>query len=315
MASNSRRKSDSSARSSGRRKVVISAGDTSRVRKAEAKVKVQEKHPAPRSTSSSGRPAGRRVADAKRSDRERRIRARRRMLLLRLIVAGAILTLLVASVIAIYRSSWFSIDTIEIVGAQRLSAETVREIAAVRPDATLLRFPVSEVTERLESDPRIATAIVTRDFPDTVRIRVEERIPFLLIDDGSESFWSVDSGGFVIEQLTPDASSTVMVVRDVAGLDPQPGNKTLSETVLNAIAVWEGISEELRSRVRVISAPDIDKTALITTDDVTIFIGSAEDISKKDIVVRSILEERSGTVVSINVRTVDRPTWRDLEEE
>lgn len=237
------------------------------------------------------------------------------MLVLRSMVVAVILMALVASVIAVYRSTWFSIETIEIVGAQRLSAETVREIAAVPPGATLLRFPAREVTERLESDPRIAEAVVTRDFPDTARIRVRERVPFLLIDDGSESFWSVDSAGFVIEQLTPDASSTVMVVRDVAGLDPQPGSKTLSETVLNAIAVWEGISEELRARVRVISAPDIDKTALITTDDVTVFIGSAEDINKKDIVVRSILEERSGSVVSINVRTVDRPTWRDLQEE
>jgi cell division protein FtsQ len=136
-----------------------------------------------------------------------------------------------------------------------------------------------------------------------------------LVDAGGVSLWLIDASGVILEQHTPDATLTVTVVRDVEGLDPIPGRKTLSEPLLNAIDVLEGLSPELRSMVRAISAPSIDKTSLITHEDIEIFIGSVDDLDKKDRVARQILEEQAGDVVYINVRTVDRPTWRGLGDE
>ncbi|MBU4555302.1 MAG: hypothetical protein KJ747_00320, partial [Actinobacteria bacterium] len=83
----------------------------------------------------------------------------------------------------------------------------------------------------------------------------------------------------------------------------------------NALRVWKALSSELRAKTRTISAPSVDKTALMTTDDIAIFMGSSEDIERKDLVARRILEEQAGKVVSINVRTVDRPTWRGVDTE
>lgn len=222
---------------------------------------------------------------------------------------------MVAGIVSIYRSDVFLVEQVEVAGNQHLTADEVQSIAAMPEGATLLRFPGTLMKERLEADPWIESATVTRDFPDTLAIRVVERIPVALVDRGDATFWLVDGDGYMITESAPDTETAMIVIRDVTGLDPQPGMRTLSEPLLNALAVWAGMSDELRTRVRAISAASIDKTALITTDDIEIFVGSAEDMETKDAVARRILEEEAGKVVYINVRTVDRPTWRGVEGE
>jgi len=256
-----------------------------------------------------------RVATNKREERERRLRAQRRRFYLRVGFAAVILAALIGSGVSVYRSDVFAVEQIAVVGAQHLTVEHVREVAAVPDRATLLRLPSEEVKARLEADPWIAAATVSRDFPDTVRLDVVERVPVALVDKGDATFWLVDSSGYMIEQSAPATETALVVIRDIPGLDPRAGERTLSEPLLNALAVWEGLGEELRGRVRAISAGSIDKTALITSDDIEIFVGSADDIDRKDAVARRILEEQAGAVVYINVRSVERPTWRGLGGE
>lgn len=227
----------------------------------------------------------------------------------------AVIGLVVFGAVSIYRSSLFEIVRVDVVGNTRLTADRVREIAAVPPGATLLRFPGGGMVERLEADPWIAEATVTRDFPDGVRVRVVERVPVARIDTGSETLWLVDREGWVVAEQSAEQTSSLIVIRDLEDIEPMPGVRSGSDVLRNALAVWEGISDELRVRTRIVSAPSIDKTALVTTDDIEVFIGSADDIAKKDLVVRSILEEQAGKVVYINVRSVDRPTYRGIDTQ
>jgi len=83
--------------------------------------------------------------------------------------------------------------------------------------------------------------------------------------------------------------------------------------VTNALAVLRGLSPELKAQVKAISAPSVDKTALVLNDGVQVFIGSATEMARKDLITRGILA-REKNIVYINVRVVDRPTWRGLEQ-
>lgn len=229
-----------------------------------------------------------------------------------LIAVALGLVLVIAAGVGIYRSSVFAVTQIDVIGNVHLSVDEVRSIAQVPADTTLLRFAADEIERRLEQNPWIASASVTRDFPDTMRIRVTEYEPAALVDTGGEAYWLVDRNAWVIAQQTPDTTSTLVTIRDIEAFEPVEGERSTSEALRNALRVWEGLTPELRQRTRLVSAPSVDKTALMTTDDITIFIGSSEDIGRKDLVARRILEEQAGKVVSINVRTVDRPTWRGI---
>lgn len=226
----------------------------------------------------------------------------------------AVVVLVVVGAVSLYRSSIFAVSSVEVVGNEQLSTDQVLERAAVPADATLLRFPADEVRERLVSDPWISDAVVTRDFPDTMRIRLTERVPAAYVDVGEEAFWLVDLAGFAIARQTPDTTATLVVVRDIEDAALEAGARSESETLLNALRVWQGLSSDLAAQVRAVSAPTVDKTTLITVDDIEILVGSADDIGKKDLIAREILREHAGVVVYVNVRTVDRPTWRGLDE-
>lgn len=260
-----------------------------------------------------GRPSAARERAAKlKSEREGRMSSQRRARRLR--IGGVVLAvfLVLAACIGLYNSSLFSVRTVEVVGVTHVSADTVRALARVPKDATLIRFPADAVAQRVSADPWIASVSVSRVFPSGMRIRVVERVPVAIVDAGAR-MWLIDGTGAAIATPTVEASGTVPIINDVPGLDLKAGRRTTSEPLLNAIAVLSGISRTLAATVLSVSAPTIDGTALSTADHVEIVFGEAVDLTTKDALARRILTEQKGKVVSIDVRITDRPTWRGLK--
>jgi len=225
-----------------------------------------------------------------------------------------IVVALLVGAVAFYRSQVFSVQDIVVRGAKQLTAARVTEIAAVPERATLLRMSTDDIEDRLRKDPWIESAKVDRDFPDTLVISIGERTPVAVVDGGGAELWLIDREGFWLGLRSAEQTGSDLVIRDVEELDATAGRRTANEALRNALAMIGGISTELRQITRVISAPTIDKTALITQSDVEIFFGSADDIEQKDRIVRQILSDEQGRVVYINVRNVDRPTWRGIDD-
>ena len=325
MTLNSGRKSGSSARSTGRKRVVIGAEETTRVRYSQDKPEVEserrhaqrkpQRAASPRLSKSGPKPTGvgHRIAGAKRDEREKRQRvlARRRGL----IGSGAvaIVFVLVWGCVAVWRAPILPIRRVEVSGNKHLSTAEVLKLAAVPADATLLRFDTGAVESRIGQQPWVESVTVTRRFPGTAAIAVVERSAVAVIDAGGTSLWLVDVNGTWLGRLTSENATGLVAVRDIEGLMPKAGERVNSPEVRNALAVIAGLSPEMKVMLKTISAPTVDKTALITTNDVQVMVGSSEDIAKKDQVARKILANEKG-VVYVNVRVVDRATWRGLND-
>ena len=318
MESSSNRKSGSSERSKSRKRVVIAAGDSTRDRYSSLEASIVEK----RDRAPSGRrpvpgtltSAGRRVAGNKAEEREVRKRAQRRAVRLRVAAAVLFVGAVVLALVWLYRSPAFTAKTVDVVGAKRLTREQILTLAALPTDVTLLRLPSADIEARLEKSPWVSSAEVTRDFPDTIRLRVVERTPSAVVSTGGKARWLVDGTGIWLAPQSANATSASVLVRDVDGLDPVAGSKTKSETLLNVLEIVAQLDPTFMAGIRAISAPSIDKTALVTRDDVEVFVGSSDDIGRKQQVAKQILKDQAGKVVYINVRTVDRPTWRGLDD-
>lgn len=252
-----------------------------------------------------------RAAREAREARESRLSSARRSARLRALAVLAVIAAIVGSCVGLYRSSLFAVRRVEVVGATHVSAARVRALARVPADATLIRFPGDAVAERVAADPWVASVTVSRLFPDGMRIRVTEREPVAMVDTGA-TLWLADRAGMIIAERSSEQTSTAIVIRDVPGLDPKPGRRTTSEALANAIAVLDALSSALRSRIGSVSAPTVDGTTLYTRDKVEIVFGDAAEAAKKEALVLTILNEHAGAVVSIDVRTLDRPTWRGL---
>ena len=325
MTSNSGRKSGSSGRSTGRKRVVIGAEETTRVRYAHDRPQVESerRHPvrqqAQRAAKSRlGTPGpkptgvGKRIAGVKRDERERRKQAiaRRRALLLGAAFIG--FALVVWGLVALWQAPLFPVKNVTVSGNSRLSDQEVRSLAAVPADATVIKVDLGAIEKRLGTSPWIAEVTVSRAFPDALEIAVVERRAAAVIDAGGTKLWLADADGVWLELLGSQDATGLVTVRDIEGLAPKAGERAKSAEVKNALAVVRGLSPEMKQMLKTVSAPSVDKTALITKSDVQIMVGSAQGIAKKDRVARELLRTKKG-VVYINVRVVDRATWRGLD--
>lgn len=324
MASSSGRKSGSSGRSTPRKRVVIGAQETVRVRyhQNQPRVEAESKRPARRSASDKGahqrkpagaRRAGDRVSAAKRQERERRQRVGQMRAAAVLVALLALLVVLVWGVASLLRAPVFALRTIEVVGAQHLSPAEVRLAARVVTGTPLPSVDVGAVETRLAGNPWIASARVERDYPSTLRVEIVERKPAAIVDSGGTNLNVVAADGTWLGVRSSEETGLV-VIRDLGPIGVEPGERTDSKELLNALKLIGALSPQLRSSAQAISAPSIDKTLLLTTTDVEIFFGEAVDVKRKDQIARGLLDKYKDKVVYINVRTVDSPTWRGLDQ-
>lgn len=325
MASSSNRKSDSSGSSAKRKRVHVGTGTVSRKASAQPEThlkgevksrgvrpaqKGREPRPiAPVHPKSGGRPP--RAVSAKQAERIRRQRDQRRLLLLRGGMVAIAVALLWGTWSGVSRSQLFEITSVEVQGTSRLLESEVTSIAAIPDGATLLRVDSAGITDRLMQDPWIADADVSRRIPSTLRIEVVERVPVALVDTGV-SFWYVDGDARVLSESGPTTASVLPTIRDLADFTAEPGKRSDSRALRNALAVLRGVDSDLAGTVKVVTAPSVDETALLTAGNVEIMIGEATQLREKSLLIANILAERGGDVVFIDVRSVERPISRGL---
>ncbi len=254
-----------------------------------------------------------RFAAGKRDERERRLASRQ---LRNRVIIGVLAGLVVISVVgwvALYRSSAFAITNVEVAGNSHLTAARVTQLAGLPPDTTLLRVPEAAMLARLERDPWVADASIQREFPDTLRIVVRERVPLAAVDLGGRGRWLLDATGTMIATATANPKAPLPLIKDAPAIpSPRAGLPPSSQQLANAVAVVDGISPALRMLVQYVSARTVDETALFVTPGVEILVGTAKQLDKKDYLARRILTDQKGQVVFIDVRSVDRPVWRGL---
>lgn len=271
-----------------------------------------------------------RVGDLQ-ADRAERANRKYRGALIRFGVAAIVLLVVVLGGALLYASSAFTIEKIEIEGVEHLTDEETLALANV-PDTTLLRLNAKAVEENLLRDAWIQKVDVKRQFPSTLRLVVTERSVTAVVEVPTASAtstqpWAIASDGMwlmaipdqeselgqSISQQIYESAANVLHITDVPyGTIPEMGTYCADANVNNALAIVAGMTTSLADQVVIVSATDAESTKLTLDNGVEIAFGEAENIREKERVCLKIMEENPGKVAYINVRVVDRPTWRAL---
>jgi len=109
------------------------------------------------------------------------------------------------------------IDNIEIEGAKRLSRSLLLEQAKVSPGASLLAIRPGQVERALMAHPWIAKAEVSRRWPHSLHLTVQERDPVALVQFGEELLY-MDRQGMIFKPLSPGDPHNFPVI---TGLTPE----------------------------------------------------------------------------------------------
>ena len=129
-----------------------------------------------------------------------RARQRRMRAALPWLIGTGVLLLIGALVWVVYGTAVLGVRQVDVVGTELLSADQVRDAAAVPAELPLARVDRDEVGARVRGLPPVDRVVITRSWPSTLVIEVVERtavaaVPtrdqFVLIDDEGVPFRTV----------------------------------------------------------------------------------------------------------------------------
>lgn len=119
-----------------------------------------------------------------------------------LLVAAVALGLLIlrqSTRLALTRNARFTVRTMDVASDGKITPELLREYAGVQPGENLFAVDLQQVRRNLVAVPLVRDARVQRVLPDTLRIRVVERIAVARIPvQRGSTHHAVDREGFVL---------------------------------------------------------------------------------------------------------------------
>ncbi|MDJ0496820.1 MAG: FtsQ-type POTRA domain-containing protein [Acidimicrobiia bacterium] len=228
--------------------------------------------------------------------------ARRR---LRWMIALLVLAITVGLVVAVFQSSWFSIDSIVVEGDVRAPVMTLLEEAGIEKGVSVVSVRVNRAEEELIRDPWVAAAEVRVVWPRSVEVTVVEHVPIarVRIDEAvtGEAGWVVASPQGVVlavgEQLVDP------LVELPTGVTT-PGEVIADPLSLGALEFVAALPIELKPGLVV---RPIEGGLEATVQGFVVELGTARDMAQKAVTLAALLDRGVAEGARINLVSPLRP--------
>lgn len=202
-------------------------------------------------------------------------------------VAAVLLLLVgvVGGVWMVFFSSVLAVTQVEVAGLQTLQAGEVQSAAAVPTGSPLARVDLDRIRARVESLAPVASAVVTRQWPHSVKITVEERVAVAVVEIGGR-IRGLDLDGVVFRDYP----------RAPAGLPRvQTSIDTQSDALQEGARVVSALPGELARLVDHVEVESVDQISLLLRDGREVVWGSAEESEQKARVLAVLLDTPAQT--------------------
>lgn len=219
-------------------------------------------------------------------------------------IASGIGVVLITGSVTLSYTSVFGARSIHVSGEERIGPRRVLKLAGVGEGTNLLHLDTRAAEARLEGEPWILDAIVTVELPSTLRVRVVERTPVLVLNDGGRREL-VSADGVVLGGAPPETSLPEMVL--------EPGSEFDAGAVRAAADAVAAMEAPLRSQVASVGVADDGELSMVVEGGVEVRYGSVGDAAAKAQALRAILSfaAREGKVLlAVDVSAPSAPTAR-----
>ncbi|MDQ3963048.1 MAG: FtsQ-type POTRA domain-containing protein [Actinomycetota bacterium] len=213
---------------------------------------------------------------------------------------------------AAFASPLLAVDEVKVVGAEHTTAADIAQAAGLDTSDNLLLVSTEAIARAAETLPWVKTADVERILPGTVRVRVTERVPAMVLSIGAAR-WTIDVRGRVLavgESETARDRGTLPVLSGAETGDVEVGGSVSAPELVDALKAYRSLDRSLRRRVVGIVAPSLERITFSLADGTLIRFGAAERLRAKNEVLSALLEEvaREGRAIAyIDVRVPTSP--------
>jgi cell division septal protein FtsQ len=136
----------------------------------------------------------------------------------------------------LHQSPQYIVKEIHVEGATLLGPDAVLELGGLEPGRPILDYSIRRARRDMMKNPMIRAATVVRQLPNTLIVRVVERIPIAQLSAGGKLFL-VDADGFLLtESDSPDTLPHIEGVY-IKIKDPQPGTQIENDKIAAGLQV------------------------------------------------------------------------------
>lgn len=209
--------------------------------------------------------------------------------------SALIAVLAVGAGLLLYFTPIMSARETVIIGLTAIAEDEIRQAAAVPAGTPLLQIDTDAVAERVASIRRVASARVQREYPSTLRITVEERIPLVVKDypDGPHLF---DKDGVDFVTAPPPPGLPYIDTESPGPNDP---------ATAAALEVLTALPPEVSGQVSRVEAPSVAAITLILFDGRKVVWGTTDRTQEKALKLAALLTQPGQTY---DVSSPDLPT-------
>ena len=108
----------------------------------------------------------------------------------------------------VLEAEYFRVRTIDITGLTRLTREEVLYLLGITAETTSWQLDLPRMGTRLTHHPYIKSVVLRREFPQTLRVMVQERTPYLVVSSHDQRML-VDEEGVVLRAFVPEQDPKV----------------------------------------------------------------------------------------------------------
>jgi cell division protein FtsQ len=210
-----------------------------------------------------------------------RSRGRRR---LHWVLAGVGSLVLVAAVVALLQTPLFSARAITVTGVHpETGTATIVAAAGLERHPPLISLNPGAVAGRVESLPFIATASVSRHWPDGVQITVTEREPVLQMA-GPGASWSVLDGHGRTLRVGPARlpGLVVLIVHTASGgVPPAAVGHSLPASASAGLLVCRSLPKAFSGQVVSVTVAADASIGLALNSGINVLLGTSADLTAK----------------------------------
>lgn len=286
-----------------------------------------------------------RIRERRAEVQDQSIRSRRRK-----VIAVGVAVLLVFLAIAATQSPLLDVDEVRIVGAERISPDELRRVAAVELGTPVLGLDTGAIEDRLAALPSIESVEASAGWGGIVTIEIAERLAVARLETANGTVvvasdgivlevldrGIVGDGGLVEDDLAETSQDEAVTLESDSPIDSEsvapvleplpPEVERLPEiagaiftigageqipTVLeDAVAVAEGLPDDVRAVTERIELT-VDSLVLRAVGGGTFALGDARDLDQKFSAIRAFLAQADLTCLdTLDVRAPSVPVIR-----
>lgn len=196
--------------------------------------------------------------------------------------------------------------TIEIIGSRNLSPADVLRLSDQYPPVNIFNLDAGKIQKALENDVRFRSCDVDYDIlKAALRIRVDERMPAVYVQDSYGNFAKVDYAGVVMNVTKGIPDSSAPLLANARLENAFVGDKVTNKDILAVLKFLNGLSFEACEAMLELKVDEYRNLQVVLRQGLKVVVGKLEEADGKAsafLTIFNSLEEKYIDVEYIDLR-------------